>query len=53
MGLLTQLIYFVDNFTAPAILRVKGNPERASICTGVFSMFLIGFFTYIFVIKSL
>ena len=52
MGLLQKFIFFFDNFTAPATLRSGGNPETASSCTGVFSIFLVFFFTYIFIIKA-
>ena len=52
MGLFKQFIYFFDSFQAPATLRVGGNPETSSLCSGFFSILIIGFFAYIFAIKT-
>ena len=53
MGMITNFILYFDSFTAPATLRTSDGGETNSMCTGIFSFLLTGFFMYVFVIKSM
>ena len=51
MSLKKSFVESFDQFCAPATLRTKGGSELSSVCTGVFSLLLWLFFTYVFVRK--
>lgn len=38
-----------DMFAAAPTLRVKGEPEIANNCTGIFSILFMAFFTYVLI----
>lgn len=51
--MITNFILYFDSFTAPATLRTADGGQTNSMCTGIFSFLLTGFFMYVFVIKSM
>ena len=52
MSLSQRFVWFFDSFCCPASLRIQGEPEYSSVCTGIFSMCLLSFFAYVFAMKS-
>ena len=52
MSLFQRFVWFFDQFYTPASLRMRGEPEHSSVCTGIFSICLIIFFGYVFVVKA-
>lgn len=50
---LREFIYNFDFFAAVPSFRVKGEAEVLSICGGIVSMILIGFFLYVFLEDAL
>lgn len=45
---LREFIHNFDFFRAVAGFRVRGEPEVLSICGGIVSLLLLGFFLYVF-----